>query len=140
MIWIGIDTGTHTGFAVWDGSRFVAISTLPIHQALEEVMKWKAQTDELFVVFEDARQRKWYGERSNAKMQGAGSVKRDCNIWEDFLKDKRIPYRAVPPTPGATKLSAAYFKQISHWEGKTSEHARDAAMLVIGQKRPKQYF
>lgn len=86
------------------------------------------------VVFEDARQRTWFGHGdTDAKKQGAGSVKRDCSIWEDFCKDYGIPFWAKPPVKGATKVSADYFKMVSHYQGRTSEHSRDAAMLVIGR-------
>ena len=138
MICIGIDPGTHTGVAVWDTrlGRFLNLETLPIHQALVVVLMWRNRVghDDLQVVFEDARQRTWYGKGdTNAKLQGAGSVKRDCSIWEDFCKDYGIPYWAKPPVKGATKVSADYFKMVSHWQGRTSEHSRDAAMLVIGR-------
>lgn len=133
MIYIGIDTGTHTGFAIWDSElqNFRCIQTLKIHQAMEQVMNWHKNA-KIVVIFEDARQRKWFGSNSNAKIQGAGSIKRDCTIWEDFLKDKGIEYRAVQPIKGGTKWSAERFYEIFGWEGKTSEHARDAALLVYG--------
>ena len=138
MICIGIDPGTHTGVAVWDTKegRFLSLETLPIHQALIKVMMWRDRIGhDLQVVFEDARQRTWFGrdKNTNAKLQGAGSIKRDCSIWEDFCKDYQIPFLAVPPVKGGTKLSEAYFKTISGWKGRTSNHARDAAMLVIGR-------
>ena len=144
MICIGIDPGTHTGVAVWDSreGKFLSLETLPIHRALEKVKEmshpfWhmdRLYHDDIQVVFEDARQRTWYGKGdTNAKLQGAGSVKRDCSIWEDFCKDYGIPYWAKPPVKGATKVSAEYFKMISHYTGRTSEHSRDAAMLVIGR-------
>lgn len=136
MICIGIDPGTHTGVAVWDTrvGKFLSLETMPIHQALMEVYKWRQRPVEIQVVFEDARQRTWFGKGdTNAKAQGAGSVKRDCSIWEDFCKDYGIPFWAKPPVKGATKVSADYFKMVSHWEGRTSEHSRDAAMLVLGR-------
>lgn len=135
MICIGIDPGTHTGMAVWDSKegKFLSLETLPIHRAMVEVMNLRIGR-EILVVFEDARQRKWYGKgNTNAKLQGAGSVKRDCSIWEDFCKDYGIPFRAIPPVKGATKITPEYFKLISHYQGRTSEHSRDAAMLVIGR-------
>lgn len=135
MICIGIDPGTHTGMAVWDSKegKFLSLETLPIHRAMVEVMNLRIGR-EILVVFEDARQRKWYGKGdTNAKLQGAGSVKRDCSIWEDFCKDYGIPFRAIPPVKGATKITPEYFKLISHYQGRTSEHSRDAAMLVIGR-------
>lgn len=138
MIYIGIDPGTHTGVAIWDTKerRFLSLETLPIHQALIKVMMWRDRVGhDLQVVFEDARQRTWFGKdrNTNAKLQGAGSIKRDCSIWEDFCRDYEIPYYAVPPIKGGTKLSESYFKSISGWKGRTSNHARDAAMLVIGR-------
>lgn len=140
MICIGIDPGTHTGLAVWDTreGKFLSLETLPIHRAMDRVILWGGRTKDIHtdfqVVFEDARQRTWFGKGDvSAKMQGAGSIKRDCSIWEDFLKDYKIPYWAKPPVKGATKVSSDYFKIISHWEGKTSEHSRDAAMLVLGK-------
>lgn len=136
MKWIGIDTGTHTGLAVWDDKKreLVSLETLPIHKALSRVLAISGSED-VFVIFEDARQRTWFGKdrNTNAKLQGAGSIKRDCSIWEDFLKDYEIPFRAVPPIKGGTKLSEEYFKLITHYQGRTSNHSRDAAMLVFGK-------
>ena len=140
MICIGIDPGTHTGVAVWDTrvGGFLNLETVPIYRALRFVHLMKRACDrhgeDMQVVFEDARQRKWFGKGdTNAKKQGAGSVKRDCSIWEEFLKDYGISYWAKPPVKGATKVDADYFKLISHYQGRTSEHSRDAAMLVIGR-------
>lgn len=135
MIWIGIDPGRNTGFAVWDDvtRSFVTIETLSIHKAMQRVLTYK-DTDDVFVIFEDARQRTWYGKGdTSAKLQGAGSIKRDCSIWEDFLKDYGIPFRAIPPIKGGTKLTESYFKMVTKWTGRTSNHARDAAMLVFGR-------
>lgn len=138
MICIGIDPGTHTGVAVWDTKerRFLSLETLHIHQALIKVMMWRDRVGhDLQVVFEDARQRTWFGKdmNTNAKLQGAGSIKRDCNIWEDFLTDYEIPFRAVPPQKGCTKWTEEYFKMVTGWKGKTSNHSRDAAVLVFGR-------
>jgi hypothetical protein len=138
MIYIGIDPGTHTGVAVWDTKErnLLSLETLPIHQALIKVMMWRDRVGhDLQVVFEDARQRTWFGKDKNtsAKLQGAGSIKRDCSIWEDFLTDYEIPFRAVPPQKGCTKWDDKYFKMVTGWKGKTSNHSRDAAILVFGK-------
>lgn len=140
MISVGIDPGTHTGLAVWDSrqGRFLRLETLPIHRALAVVSSMSLDCSmckvEMELVFEDARQRTWFGKGDvSAKMQGAGSVKRDCSIWEDFCKDYGITYTAKPPVKGATKVSAEYFRMITGWEGRTSEHSRDAGMLVVGR-------
>ena len=69
-----------------------------------------------------------------AKQQGAGSIKRDAKIWEDYLTRLRIDFKLVNPTSRKTKITSEYFKKISKFEGRTSNHARDAAMLVLGYK------
>lgn len=140
MLHIGIDCGEHTGFAIWDSSRrkFNNICTLKLHQALEAVLELKHTEPSIFVHFEDARQRKWIPREKSigeyrGKLMGAGSVKRDAVIWEEFLSDHGILFEAVAPRKGATKLSDETFKALTHWTGRTSNHARDAAMLVFGK-------
>ena len=138
-IYIGIDTGDHTGFAVWDGQRFVELATYKIHQAMERVKFYAIDCGlNVKVFFEDARQRKYLPKEMSqsqyrGKLMGAGSVKRDANIWEDFLADYRIPYEAVAPHRGMTKYTAERFANVTGWEGRTSEHARDAGLLVYGR-------
>ena len=125
---IGIDPGTKTGMAIWnkEKKKFDVLDTLPIHRALIQVMNVRALINE--VVVEDSRQ-KWFG-GDPLRKQGAGSIKRDCSIWEAFLKDYDIPYRLVRPQKKITKLKPAAFFQITGYGGHSSEHSRDAAMLV----------
>lgn len=137
MICIGIDTGKHTGFAVWDTEKrqLDFVDTIPIHEALLRI--WSQRHANVEVYFEDARQRKWYGTRTakedRNKLQGAGSVKRDSTIWEDALKDWGIPFHAVAPKHNVTKMTPEFFRALTGWKGRTSEHSRDAAMLVFGR-------
>lgn len=134
---IGIDTGKHTGVAIWDTDKrsFDLIETMPIHEALLNVWCFRGRGVEVY--FEDARQRKWYGTRTakedRNKLQGAGSVKRDSTIWEDALNDWGIPFHAVAPKHNTTKMTAEFFRALTGWKGRTSEHSRDAAMLVFGR-------
>ena len=140
MLYIGIDTGTHTGFAVWDADRqeLLEVSTYKLHVALFKMYVLYREHKDIKVRFEDARKRKWFDTRTarqdRARLQGAGSVKRDCNIWEEYLQDLGIPFEAVAPKRNATKLSAQAFERITKWKGKTNEHSRDAAMLVYGKQ------
>ena len=143
MIWIGIDPGTHTGLAVWDGDgrRFMLVATVPLWQALQEVASYTQQygTSAVSVVFEDARQRKWFPqERNNAeyrgRLMGAGAAKRDARIWEEFLTAQRIPFEARKPQAGMTKWDdVGYWQRVTGWNGRSSEHSRDAALLVLGR-------
>lgn len=134
--YIGIDTGVNTGFAIWDKQQksFYSIQSIMIHDALNAVTNWYNQNiiSEMFVRVEDARKRKWFGKRSDFKVQGAGSIKRDAKIWEDFLNDLGVDFEMVAPKNNKTKMNAESFKKITGWQGKTNEHARDAAMLVYG--------
>lgn len=139
MIYIGIDTGVHTGIAVWNSDRkeFVYLNTLKIHEAVNLVYNYTDLDIPFQVRFEDARQRKWIPMSKNmtaelGRAQGAGYVKAHCQIWEDFLTDYQIPFEAIAPRRNLTKLSAEQFGRITGYKGRTSEHSRDAAMLVYG--------
>ena len=139
MIWIGIDPGTHTGLAVWDSDykRFSLVATVSLWEALLEVSN-QGSRHPVTVVFEDARERKWLpAERNNSeyrgKLMGAGAVKRDSAIWQEFLNDNNIPYQRKAPAKGLTKWSEDSFKKLTGWKGRTSNHARDAALLVWGR-------
>jgi hypothetical protein len=135
---IGIDVGKHTGIALWNCKKqqFTYLKTMLIHQAIFAVLdffrKCERNNEKLIVRVEDARLRKWFGNSSVEKLQGAGSVKRDSTIWEDFLSDNHIPYYMVAPKDHATKMSAESFKQLTHISKRVSEHVRDAATLVFG--------
>lgn len=139
-IHIGIDTGRHTGFAVWDGSRFLELDTKTISSALLEVRRYAANfgRENITVYIEDARLRTWIPREKSlsefkGRAQGAGSVKRDATIWEDYCAEDEIRLVKVPPKYNTTKLSAVVFARITGYKGRTSEHARDAAMLVFGK-------
>lgn len=145
---IGIDPGVMTGFALWDAiaMKFVRIESMGIIQAMRTVDKVRAlhatEPDQLFVMFEDARLRKRFdkadqeeeGHRKGARREGVGSVKRDSSIWEEFLRDRDIPFKARRPMN--TKWSADHFRRATKWEGRTNNHNRDAAVIVHGLNRP----
>lgn len=139
MIRIGIDTGDHTGVAVWDTERrmFLQIETATLPAAFDIVAFWVSIRGQqgVEVVIEDARLRKWiprYGDisRTIGRAQGAGSVKRDAKIWQQFCELRGLRLTSKAPTKGLTKWDAAAFSRITGWNGRTSEHARDAALLV----------
>lgn len=141
MFCIGLDPGKHTGIAVWNTNtqHFELIDTVPIRRAMEIVKEWEYPVRGMCVFFEDARQRQWLPRERNAseyrgRLMGAGSVKRDSVIWQDALTDWGIPFKMVPPRAGATKWNADTFRRVTGYTGRTSNHARDAALLVWGRK------
>jgi hypothetical protein len=131
---IGIDTGVHTGIAVVENGKLSKVTTTTIARALEMV-KALAEDNDAFVVVEDARLRKWYKPMSREQerqiLQGVGSVKRDAEVWEDFLQLNNIPHRMQAPKKGCTKYTSETFKRVTGWTERTNEHSRDAAMLAI---------
>lgn len=137
MIIIGIDPGEHTGIGTFDTvqNALIDCKTLKMHTAFEYVLGF----DKPFVRVEDARLRKWFGKNSVAKAQGAGAIKIQCTIWESFLIDMKkrgriSGYEMIKPVRGGTKLDPALFKKITKYTGRTSNHARDAAMIAFGYK------
>jgi len=130
---IGIDSGVNTGFAVWHTKekRFFKIESMAIHQAIDQIKAYSNNKDQIFIRVEDARKRNWFGKSGREQLQGAGSIKRDAKIWEDFLTDLGVQFELVAPKNNKTKLNANAFKNLTGWQGKTNEHSRDAAMLVF---------
>jgi hypothetical protein len=135
MIVIGIDTGTNTGLAIWDteAKKLTEVNCYLIHKALDKVKLCVEAAKEigvdLYIRVEDARQVK-FG-TNKFKAQGAGSVKRDASIWEDFLTDLGVKFEMVRPQKAITKMDSANFKKITGWNSPTNSHSRDAALLVF---------
>ncbi|HXR84308.1 MAG TPA: hypothetical protein VN722_08370 [Hanamia sp.] len=131
---IGVDTGVNTGIAVWDRKlkKFEIIQTVAIHKAMEFVSVFSAKEEKCFIRVEDARKRTWFGKSGREQLQGAGSVKRDAKVWEDFLTDLGVAFEMVAPKDNKTKLDAKKFCMITGWRETTNEHGRDAAMLTFG--------
>lgn len=140
MIWVGIDTGVNTGIAVWDSKKreLLSLDTVTIDEAIFRVLGLVAEYQDISVVVEDARKRKWVPNthdvrKEMARRLGAGSVKRDAKIWEDFLTRMKIQFQMIPPLKGATKWTGEGFASVTGYKGRTTEHSRDAAMLVFGR-------
>jgi hypothetical protein len=132
---IGIDPGVNTGYSVWSRleKKLLHVTTLVAAKAEDNIKRIMALDAVFLVRFEDARLRTWFGkEKGRDQLQGAGSIKRDCQRWEEFLTHYEIPFEEVAPINNRTKMSADEFKRLTGWEGRTSNHARDAAALVFG--------
>lgn len=141
---LGLDPGTHTGWAMWDTERFefIEVRSLLIHEALWELESGKRDgLGPHLIVMEDARLRKWFGKADadearagSARREGAGAAKRDATIWDHYLTDAGFPF--LKRKPVNTKRSAEEFRRLSKWEKPTNEHARDAGMLVLQVNTP----
>ena len=140
MIVVGIDPGQNTGLAVWDtvSRSFLDIRCSGIVDAMRYLSELQSERQIGLLVFEDARKRKWLPREKSLKefkgrAMGAGSVRRDSAIWEEWCRTFAIPFVAVPPRAGMTKLSDIQFQGITGYDRRTNEHGRDAAMLVFGR-------
>ena len=132
VINIGIDPGVNTGIAVSRGGELVLIRTVGVLDAMDMVLK--ARAEDPHVWWEDARKRAWFGSKGREALQGAGSIKRDCTLWVEFFERHEIRNTAVAPKSIRTKLDAGAFARTTGWSERTNEHGRDAAMLIWGRK------
>lgn len=140
MILIGIDTGVKTGFAYSVNGDIQNIATETILSAQERVLKISRRADQdgntCIVCIEDVRQRKWVAPNiGSERLQGIGSVKRDCSIWQEFCEHHNLRHLLIPPANIKTKVKAAYFKSVTGYQGRTSEHGRDAGMMIYKYHR-----
>lgn len=138
---VGIDPGTKTGVAVWDtvNLEWWLIST-KTQTEVYEMLRELSQNYKLYLRIEEPS-KGWYGKNAHKRLQGAGSVKRDAKIWKENCIQNNWPYQMVKPVKGMTKssLTKETWQKITGYTGRTSNHARDAAMLVfnITQERIK---
>lgn len=146
QIKIGIDPGVHTGIAIKEikTNKYILIST-NLHKAFDMIKDYinNKSFEITQIVIEDARLWKYHknidqnGQKSRSKLQGAGSVKRDCKAWEQFIRDYKLGKITVFVRPDkkrnafASKDKIKYFEEITGYKGKSSEHSRVAALLVI---------
>lgn len=134
---LGLDPGTHLGFAIWDTQRwdFDEIRTLKVHELFWEFEAWRndGMRPDL-VMMEDARRArvgrgaKTFGDVN--RLQGVGSVKRDCVILADYFEAIGQPVAMSAPLRKGTKWTAEEFQQRTRWRKSTNEHGRDAAVRV----------
>lgn len=133
---LAVDPGVTTGLALYctERRKLLRVWSSGCVDALFEAADMHAQGELQRLVIEDARLRTGYfGERSRHKLQGAGSVKRDCGIWTELAARLGVPLQSISPRDKGRKLDSAEFKRLTGWDERTNEHARDAAMLVFGR-------
>ena len=146
---IGIDAGTHTGFAVWcfEGETFKDIETTDFWGAIEKIETLR-KDNHFIVVIEDVTTIKpvfgiekiYYATKGvliqklsaiAAKAQNVGGVKRETKLLIDFCEKNGIPlYKKSPNSGSRTKMSSEDFKKLTGYEKRTSQHGRDAAMMI----------
>lgn len=139
---IGIDGGLHTGVAVWDTTKkeFVHMKTVDFWIAYEWISS-SFSANETMVYVEDPSQNKPVWRRRgmkdyefSKKCQSVGAVKRETTLLIKGLRIKGFQVKAIRPKKGSyTKMKADTFKKLTKCKMRSSQHARDAAMLVFNR-------
>jgi len=135
---IGIDAGVDTGFAVYSRKlrRLIVVSTIDFWTAYDAVRSYPRK--DVAVIIEAPQMNRPVFDRDSAdshKKHGrlamnVGSVKRESQLLAEGLR--RDGYLVIEEKPSTQKWTAEYFKRITGWDKRCSQHARDAAKLVFG--------
>lgn len=144
---VAVDPGVKTGVAIInDNGKLAELYTLGHVAAINMILGLTEEPHQAKLIIEDARGRTYFGKADfrQAKYgagvrEGAGSAKREAAIWEEWArlwKEKRgVPYIMAKPLKGGTKIDENAFYAATGWAGRTSAHARDAAMLGLAYAR-----
>ena len=136
---IGIDPGQRTGIAVYRDGALCELRTLSPDQ-LESVL---ADLAPALVVLEDSRQQsavfaRVANPRAMLKIaRNVGEIDQLCRQIDELCMRIGIARVAVSPLRKGAKLSAARFREITGWTGRSNQHERDAAMCAYKYRNAK---
>jgi len=132
---IGIDPGQKTGIAVYDRAEKQLCHAETVggaYAAIESVRKL-AGINTSDIIVESTLKLPTFGEHDND--DAADRMARNVGMVQAQTKEiievlTRLGYnvKTVLPRRGK-KITPELFEQVTGWEGRTSQHARDAAML-----------
>jgi hypothetical protein len=136
---IGIDPGTHTGYAAFHVplNMLTSVKSMGIIAAMELVYgthkTYKEIGKSIHVYVEDTRKlRLPKAMQSKGRERGAGSVARDMSIWAEFLEYHEIPHTMCGLSPKEFRQSTdEWFRKKTGWDKRTNEHGRCAAGLIL---------
>lgn len=135
MIIIGIDPGANTGIATYIGGKLHSLQTIAPHQMREAI------TGASRVIFEDSRLTSFMFTTVKSRpvalsmARKVGQVDGYCNLITAICADLGIPSHGISPKNKGAKLNAEQFAKATGWDGKSNEHARDAAMVAFPYRR-----
>lgn len=131
---IAIDPGVNTGLAIAVDGVLVDVRTCSFWEANAHIKSERFLGYRVELIIEDPRG--IYvppGQRNPQRIKGVGSVERDAKLWIEYAEHYGIPYRTVKPGK-YRKIDAETFRKWTGWTGRTSEHARAAAMMIWNGK------
>lgn len=127
---IGIDPSKRTGIAIYKEGDLTEVYTGDFWEAIRRVEEFNS--DGLIVIIElPGTKTVWHKQASNRgaierTAVNVGSVIREAELIIEYLDRNKIQ-TIIQRLVG--KVSADTFKRITKWDGRTSQHSRDAAML-----------
>ena len=138
VVHVGIDPGVNVGFAISHKGKLLQLSTLTFWEAVQE-LEQLAEGAQLHVYIENPNANKptfWKqgaeSQKAREKIsQNVGANKRDAQLLIE--KVELLGVKVLPVPPKTKKFTADSFRKLSGWESTCSQHARDAAMLVLGR-------
>ena len=140
---MGIDPGSHTGIAIYEGGRLAELQTVEPHQLVEVI----ETVMPIRVVFEDSRliSPTWKRDTTEAARlkiaRDVGQIDAWCRLIVATCARLGIPAHSVSPRDKGAKLNAERFQQLTGWNGSSNEHTRDAACVAwqlrraVGERR-----
>lgn len=142
-IYIGIDAGVSTGLAILDKrTGTLTLDTLHFWDVTDRLTDLITEhgKDTIRIYIEDVTKNKPVfsrnvNNRAFTKIaQNVGSVKRDTQLIINYCQRAGVECICIRPTNKSfTKLSKEEFRKITGYTGKSSQHARDAAMILWGR-------
>lgn len=137
---IGVDPGVETGYALWCRSQkqFIELVTLTFWSAYDRILSFGPSDVEVFIENPDSHRvmyrRTESVEASNKREKMAsniGSNRREATLLIERLQTLGYTVTAVRPIT-ARKWTAEQFSRYTRYQGRTSQHVRDAGRLVFG--------
>ena len=140
MYLIGIDPGVSTGFAIARDGKIINVKTVDFWDCIKLLRDMQNMGIVVYVENPNVNKPVFYkrGATNTAMMQrvaqNVGSNKRDAQLIIEFCHRNGIDVRPQAPQRGSKDVDAKYFQLLTGYTGSTSQHGRDAAMLIVGRK------
>jgi hypothetical protein len=130
---IGIDPGKQTGIAIMRDGKLSMMYTTDFWKCHDEIVCMPSCEVEIHI--EDTNDLPVFHDAPNMDVKGAigkrvGGVCREANLLIERFRS--LGYTVVVHNnKKSPKLDAKQFARLTGWKWRTSQHSRDAAMLVI---------
>ena len=126
---IGIDPGKRTGLAIVRDGYLRSLYTIDFWSTYDMLASFSA-TDIKVVIEVPHNKKNWHGVGAAVAV---GGVIREAQLLADGVERLGFSVTRVHPTGRGKKMKHAEFCKLTGWKGRTNEHARDAALLALGE-------